>query len=98
MDFIYLNPIFEAHSNHRYNTANYLRVDPLLGTEEDFAELCARAKERGIAVILDGVFEPHRQRQRVFQPGGPLPHPGGRTTRSSPPITPWYTFRQWPQN
>ena len=36
VDFIYLNPIFEAHSNHRYNTADYLNVDPLLGTNEDF--------------------------------------------------------------
>ena len=36
----YLNPIFEAHSNHRYNTADYLNVDPLLGTNEDFETLC----------------------------------------------------------
>ena len=53
---IYLNPIFEAHSNHRYNTADFLRIDPLLGTEEDLRELCARAKALGIRVILDGVF------------------------------------------
>ena len=53
---IYLNPIFEAHENHRYNTANYEKIDPLLGTEEDFKELCAKAKEMGISVILDGVF------------------------------------------
>lgn len=33
---LYLNPIFEAHSNHRYNTANYEKIDPLLGNEEDF--------------------------------------------------------------
>ena len=38
---LYLNPIFEAHSNHRYNTANYLKADPLLGTNEEFARLCA---------------------------------------------------------
>ena len=53
---LYLNPIFEAHSNHRYNTADYLHIDPLLGTEEDFAQLCAKAKQYGISVILDGVF------------------------------------------
>ena len=41
---IYLNPIFEAHANHRYNTANYLKADPLLGTNEDFAALCAEAQ------------------------------------------------------
>ena len=41
---IYLNPIFEAHANHRYNTANYLKADPLLGTNEEFAALCAAAR------------------------------------------------------
>ena len=53
---IYLNPIFEAHSNHRYNTANYMKPDPLLGTEEDFSRLCASARRMGIRIILDGVF------------------------------------------
>lgn len=53
---IYLNPIFEAHSNHRYNTANYMKTDPLLGDESDFSNLCKAAKKTGIAVILDGVF------------------------------------------
>jgi len=53
---IYLNPIFEAHSNHRYNTADYMKIDPLLGTKEDFVSLCERAKEKNIRIILDGVF------------------------------------------
>ena len=53
---IYLNPIFEAHSNHRYNTADYFKIDPLLGDEKDFISLCAKAKEKGIDIILDGVF------------------------------------------
>ncbi len=54
--YIYLNPIFEAHANHRYNTADYLKADPLLGTNEEFSALCAEAKEYGIRIILDGVF------------------------------------------
>ncbi len=53
---IYLNPIFEAHSNHRYNTANYLKIDPLLGDENDLKSLIKAAKEQGIYIILDGVF------------------------------------------
>ena len=53
---IYLNPIFEAHANHRYNTANYLKADPLLGTNEEFSALCAAAAKEGIRIILDGVF------------------------------------------
>ena len=53
---IYLNPIFEAHSNHRYNTADFTKIDPLLGTEQDFISLCKSAKKLGISIILDGVF------------------------------------------
>lgn len=53
---LYLNPIFEAHSNHRYNTADYRKIDPLLGGEQDLRRLCAEAKACGISVILDGVF------------------------------------------
>ncbi len=53
---IYLNPIFEAYSNHRYDTGNYKKIDPILGNEEDFRELCQKAEKLGIRVILDGVF------------------------------------------
>lgn len=53
---IYLNPIFEAHSNHRYNTANYENIDPMLGNDKDLKSLCEEAKKRGISIILDGVF------------------------------------------
>ncbi len=56
VSIIYLNPIFEAHSNHRYNTACYEKIDPLLGNENDFKILCEKAKENGITVIFDGVF------------------------------------------
>lgn len=53
---IYLNPIFEAASWHRYDTADYMKIDPLLGSEEDFAQLCKEAEKQGIRIILDGVF------------------------------------------
>lgn len=53
---IYLNPVFEAYSNHRYDTGNYMHIDPALGTDEDFESLAASARERGIRIILDGVF------------------------------------------
>ncbi len=53
---IYLNPIFEAHSNHRYNTANYKKIDPLLGDEKDLKALIKAAEKQGIYIILDGVF------------------------------------------
>lgn len=50
---IYLNPIFEAASNHRYDTADYTKIDPILGTEQDFTELCQAAEKLGISIILD---------------------------------------------
>ena len=54
---IYLNPIFESHSNHRYDTADYEKVDSLLGDENDLKSLCKKSKEKyGISIILDGVF------------------------------------------
>jgi len=56
IDGLYLNPIFTAASNHRYNTSDYLAVDPLLGGERAFRELLDGAHGRGMRVILDGVF------------------------------------------
>ncbi len=56
VNMLYLNPIFEAHSNHRYNTADYTKIDPMLGTEKDFRNLCKTAHKYNIKVILDGVF------------------------------------------
>ena len=53
---IYLNPVFEASSNHRYDTGDYMHIEGALGTDADFEELAAAAKEKGIRVILDGVF------------------------------------------
>ncbi len=53
---IYLNPIFESHSNHRYNTADYMKIDPSLGTKADLESLVKAAKKLGIYIILDGVF------------------------------------------
>lgn len=53
---IYLNPIFEARSNHRYDTVDFKAVDPFLGTMDDFQTLVSEAKAREIVLILDGVF------------------------------------------
>jgi neopullulanase len=53
---IYLNPIFQAASYHRYNTYDYLQVDPMLGGNEALRELLDRCHTLGFKVILDGVF------------------------------------------
>ena len=66
IDIIYLNPIFEARSSHRYDTADYLKVDPILGGNEAFLELADKAKEKGITLILDGVFSHTGADSRYF--------------------------------
>ena len=58
---IYLNPIFMASSCHRYDTADYMRIDPMLGTEEDFCRLMDDGRKLGIRFILDGVDVYKRQ-------------------------------------
>ena len=75
---LYLNPIFSAPSNHRYNTYDFLAVDPLLGGEPALRELLDAAHDRGVRVILDGVFN-HAGRgfwpfQHVIESGGASPY------------------------
>lgn len=62
---VYLNPIFQSPSNHRYDTANYARIDPELGTEENFASLVGALHENGMRVMLDGVYN-HASWQHPF--------------------------------
>lgn len=53
---LYLSPIFEAYSNHKYDTGNYMKVDDMFGGEEALSRLIAAAKKKGMGVVLDGVF------------------------------------------
>lgn len=92
---LYLCPIFEAASNHRYNTANYEHIDPMLGTEEDFRNLCAEAKRRGIHVILDGVFNHTGSQSIYFNADGFYPTLGAAQSMDSP-YYPWFSFMNWP--
>jgi len=73
---LYLNPIFEARSNHRYDTGDYERVDPLLGSNADLEELCREALQHGIHVMLDGVFSHTGADSRYFNKLGRYPGNG----------------------
>ena len=53
---IYLNPIFQSTSTHRYNTTDYFKIDSKLGTLDDFHSLVEHAHRNRVRVILDGVF------------------------------------------
>ena len=92
---IYLNPIFEAHSNHRYNTADYNKVDPLLGAEDDLRALCEQARALGIRVILDGVFSHTGDDSVYFNRRGRYPGEGAYNSQQSR-YYPWYDFQHWP--
>lgn len=56
VDVLYLTPIFKANTTHKYDTVDYLQIDPDFGTEEDLRELTGRAHEAGMYVVLDAVF------------------------------------------
>ena len=92
---LYLNPIFLARSNHRYDTGDYTRVDPMLGTEEDLRELCREAAKRGIRVMLDGVFSHTGDDSLYFNRYGRYDTLGAYQSKDSPYYS-WYTFEEYP--
>lgn len=88
---LYLSPLFEANSNHKYDTADYMSVDPMFGTEEDFAQLCKDADSRGIKVICDGVFSHTGSHSIYFNKDGYYNTVGAWQSASSP-YRDWYYF------
>ena len=92
---IYFNPVFEAESNHRYDTGDYKNIDPLLGTNEEFADFCREAKSQGIRVILDGVFSHTGSNSRYFNKKGAYDSVGAWQSPDSP-YAKWYDFIEYP--
>ncbi|HCJ01499.1 MAG TPA: alpha-glycosidase [Clostridiales bacterium] len=93
---IYLSPIFEASSNHRYDTGDYLKLDPLLGTEDDFRTLITEARKRGIGLILDGVFNHSGADSVYFNQLGHYDSVGAYQSWDSP-YHDWYYFENFPE-
>lgn len=94
---IYLNPIFESHSNHRYNTADYRKIDPLLGDEKSLQRLCREAKKRGISIVLDGVFS-HTGDDSIYFNKYKRYGEGGAYNSTESPYFSWYKFGVWPND
>ena len=94
VDVIYLNPISMAFSNHRYDTADYMRPDPMLGTEEDFSALCADAHKLGMKVILDGVFSHTGSNSVYFDRNHIFGH--GAVSDPNSPYRSWFDFQEYP--
>ena len=92
---IYLNPIFEAASNHRYDTSDYMKVDAMLGTEDDFSSLISSAEKYNIKLILDGVFNHTGDDSVYFNKYGKYPSVGAYQSKDSPYYS-WYNFQEHP--
>lgn len=94
---LYLNPIVEARSNHRYDTSNYENVDPILGSVGDYVNLCAEAEKLGIGVINDGVFSHTGADSIYFDRFGSYGGVGAHASNASPYFN-WFDFRSFPDD
>lgn len=92
---IYLNPINKAKSNHRYDVGDYMVIDQMLGSNEDFINLCNKAKNLGIRVILDGVYNHTGDDSRYFNRYGNYNEVGAYQSRNSVYHN-WYNFYDYP--
>ena len=95
-EILYLNPISKAFSSHRYDTCDYKTPDPMLGTEEDFAELCRAAHARGIRIVLDGVYSHTGSRSIYFDKNHEFG--GGAVSDPNSPYRDWYQFHHYPDS
>lgn len=96
VETIYLCPIFEAPENHRYGTSDYDKIDPMLGTKEDFTTLCDRAHTLDMKIMLDGVFNHTGYVSRYFNGDGFYDTVGASQSQDSP-YYPWFDFINWPE-
>ena len=94
---LYLNPISKSFSSHRYDTGDYKTPDPMLGTQADFAAMCQAAHDRGIRVILDGVYSHTGADSLYFDK---FRHFGGIGAYCNPasPYRGWYMFSRYPDS
>lgn len=91
---IYLNPIFEAFSNHKYDTADFLSVDKTFGGDAALAGLIEKAHSRGIKVILDGVFNHVGNDSIYFDAYGK--YGSGACSDPASPYREWFSFTNYP--
>lgn len=95
---IYFNPIFTASSNHKYNTSDYMSVDPMYGDEKKLAQLCREAKKLGIRIMLDGVFSHVGDDSVYFNRRGYHGEDVGAYKNLNSPYSKWFTFKSWPND
>ena len=94
---IYLSPIFESPSNHKYDTADYMKIDEAFGDEKDLSELISEAKTRGIGIILDGVFN-HTGADSIYFNKFCNYGSGGAYNDKASEYYSWYDFKSYPDD
>ncbi len=92
---LYLNPIFEARSNHKYDIGDYLKIDDGFGGEAAFEELLSEAKKLGIRIILDGVFNHTGDDSRYFDRFDR--YGNGAFHNEASPYSYWYKWKEYPE-
>lgn len=92
---IYLSPIFKAYSNHKYDTGDYMKVDPMFGGEKALSDLIKDAKKYGIRIILDGVFNHTGDDSIYFNKYGKYQSVGAYQSKESEYFD-WFTFTSFP--
>ena len=97
INIVYLNPIFKASSCHKYDTGDYENIDEMFGTNEEFKLLCQKAKEKGIRIILDGVFSHTGDDSKYFNKYGKYNTIGAYQSEDSPYFK-WYRFNDYPKS
>ena len=95
---IYLNPIFEAPSNHKYDTMDYKKIDPHFGTNEEFVKLVQELHANNIKVILDGVFNHVGAAHYWFNKSGFFPKNIGAYNNPESKYKDFFIFHQYPDN
>lgn len=95
---LYLNPIFQAPSNHKYDIVDYKKIDPHFGSNDEFASLVEELHENGIRIILDGVFNHTGEGHKWFNKLGIFEKDDGAFNRRDSPYHDFYTFYDWPEN
>ncbi|MEG1560633.1 MAG: glycoside hydrolase family 13 protein [Clostridia bacterium] len=94
-DCVYLNPIFESASNHRYDVGDYEHVDPVLGGDEALTALVSAFKEEKLHIVLDGVFSHTGADSVYFNKYGRYKSVGAYNSPDSP-YAKWYDFLEFP--
>lgn len=94
---IYLNPIFEAFSNHKYDTGDYLKIDRMFGSEDDFIELCKKAQKLDIRIIIDAVFNHSGSDSIYFNKNNKYDSIGAYNSKESKYYK-WYNFIDYPND